>query len=64
MLLAHDTEVRLQKEGLTKSNGLEEWIVEAGPDYFNETVTAVEKAIQQTNAALKDRKVQPYIQSK
>jgi hypothetical protein len=64
MLLAHDTEVRLQKEGLTKSNGLEEWIVEAGPDYFNETVTAVEKAIQQTDTALKERKTQPYIQSK
>jgi len=64
MLLSHDTEVRLQKEGLAKSFQLEEWIVEAGADYFNETVTAVEKAIQQTNTALKDRNNQPYIQSK
>ena len=30
MLLAYDTEVRLQKEGLGKSFVLEEWVVEAG----------------------------------
>ena len=32
MLLAYDTEKRLQKEGLGKSFTLEEWAVEAGPD--------------------------------
>src|SRR5262249_54587434 len=42
MLLAYDTEKRLQKEGLAKPFTLEEWIVEAGPGYFDETVTAVE----------------------
>src|SRR4051812_7102914 len=32
ILLAYDTEKRLQKEGLAKPFTLEEWIVEAGPD--------------------------------
>jgi Cytosol aminopeptidase family, N-terminal domain len=60
MLLAYDTEVRLQKEGLAKSFVLEDWIVEAGPDYFDETVSGVEKAIQQAKTALKDRNTHPY----
>src|SRR5437016_1515225 len=51
MLLAYDTEVRLQKEGLARPFTLDEWIVEAGPQYFDETVTAVDKAIQQATAA-------------
>jgi hypothetical protein len=64
MLLAYDTEKRLQKEGLAKPFTLEEWSVEAGPDYFDETVTAVEKAIKQANAALKHRAKEPYIHAK
>ena len=64
MLLAYDTKKRLQKEGLAKPFTLEEWSVEAGPDYFDETVTAVEKAIKQANAALKGRAKEPYIQVK
>ena len=64
MMLAYDTEKRLQTEGLAKPFALDEWIVEAGPDFFDETVTAVEKAIQQANTALKDRTKAPYIQSK
>jgi hypothetical protein len=60
MLLAYDTEVRLQKEGFAKSFALDEWIVEAGPDYFDETVSGVEKAIQQAKTALKDRNANPY----
>lgn len=64
MLLAYDTEKRLQKEGLTKPFTLEEWIVEAGPQYFDETVTAAQKAVQQTKTALKDRTAEPYIRPK
>jgi hypothetical protein len=43
---------------------LDEWIVEAGSKYFDETATAVEKAIQQATTALKDRGAEPYIRSK
>jgi hypothetical protein len=61
MLLAYDAEKRLQKEGLAKPFTLEEWIVEAGPDYLDETVTEAERAIKLANAALKDRTREPYI---
>jgi Cytosol aminopeptidase family, N-terminal domain len=64
MLLAYDTDKRLQKEGLATPFTLDEWIVEAGPQYFDETVAAVEKAIQQATTALKDRSAEPYIRSK
>jgi Cytosol aminopeptidase family, N-terminal domain len=43
MLLAYDTEKRLQKAGLASPYTLDEWIVEAGPMYFDETVATVEK---------------------
>ena len=64
MLLAYDTDKRMQKEGLAKPFTLDEWIVEAGPQYFDETTTAVEKAIQQVTTALKDRSAEPYIRPK
>lgn len=63
MLVAYDTEKRLQKEGLATTYTLDEWNVEAGPQYFDETVAAVEKAIQQATTALKDRGTAPYIRS-
>src|SRR5579864_863490 len=34
MLLAYDTEKRLQKEGLSKAYTLDQWNIEAGPMYF------------------------------
>jgi hypothetical protein len=64
MLMAYDTERRLQKEGLATPFTLDEWIVEAGPQYFEETVTAVEKAIQQATTALKDRSAGAYSRGK
>src|SRR5262245_51907591 len=64
VLLAYDTEKRLQKEGLARPFTLEEWIVEAGPDYFDETVTAVQRAIEQATAALQNRSKEPYILAK
>ena len=64
MLLTYDTNKRLQKEGLATPFTLDEWIVEAGPQYFDETATAVEKAIQQATTTVKDRRPEPYTQSK
>jgi cytosol aminopeptidase family protein len=64
MLLAYDTDKRLQKEGLARPFTLDEWIVEAGPDYFDETVTAVEKATKQGAAALKERSQESFIHAK
>jgi hypothetical protein len=64
MLLAYDTEKRLQKEGLSKAYSLDEWNVEAGPTYFDETVEGVQKAIEQANKAIKDRGDEPYSRTK
>src|SRR5262249_49404029 len=44
MLLALDTEIRLRKEGLAKSKAILEWECEAGPMYFDDTVSGVQKA--------------------
>jgi hypothetical protein len=64
MLLAYDTEKRLQKEGLAKAFTLDQWNVEAGPTYFDETVEGVQKAIEQANKAIKDRSTEPYSKAK
>jgi hypothetical protein len=64
MLLAYDTERRLQKEGLAKPYSLDEWVVEAGPNFFDETVAAAEKAIKQATASLKERSTETYLRAK
>jgi len=64
MLLAYDTEKRLHKEGLTKAFTLDDWNVEAGEKYFDETATAVQKAIQETGKAIKDRSADPFLKGK
>jgi hypothetical protein len=64
MLLAYDTEKRLQKEGLSKEFNLEQWNVEAGPAYFDETVTGVQKAIEEANNAIKERSPDPLMKGK
>ena len=58
--LAYDTEKRLQKERLANEFMLDEWNVEAGPKYFDETVSGVKKAIEQADKAIKDRGTAPY----
>jgi hypothetical protein len=55
MLLAYDTEKRLQKEGLAKEYTLAEWWVEAGPAFFDETVTGIEKAVKQAEEQIAKR---------
>jgi hypothetical protein len=59
MLLAYDTEKRLQKEGLGKDFTLAQWNVEAGPIYFDETVTGVRKAIEEAQKTIKVRSSYP-----
>src|SRR5438309_616923 len=64
MLLAYDTEKRLQKERLSKEFTLDDWNVEAGPTYFDETVAGVQKAIEQAGKAIKDRGAEPLLKGK
>jgi hypothetical protein len=60
MLLAHDTEKRLQKEGLARPWTLEHWNVEAGPAFFDETIVGVQKAIDEAKTAIAGRSSDPY----
>ncbi len=60
ILLAYDTEKRLQKERLGKPFTLEEWWVEAGPAYFDETVLGVKRAIAEATDNIKSRGSKPY----
>ncbi len=55
MLLAYDTERRLQKAGFSKEFALEAWNVEAGPTYFDETVAGIRKAIDEANKSIESR---------
>jgi len=61
MLLAHDTDKRLQKESLVKGYSLHEWIAEAGPMDFDETITGAQKAIDQANGEIKFRGSAPLL---
>jgi len=60
VLLAYDTERRLQKEGFAKDFTLEEWIQEAGPTYFDDTVAGIKKWVEQTQTAITGRSPEPY----
>jgi Cytosol aminopeptidase family, N-terminal domain len=64
MLLARDTEIRLQKEGLAKAHTIEEWVCEAGPKYFDETVSGVRKAMKEADSAIAARPPAPYVGGK
>jgi hypothetical protein len=61
MLLAYDTESRLRKEGFGKAYTLEEWWVEAGPAYYDETVAGVKKASAEAAQLIKSRESKPYV---
>jgi leucyl aminopeptidase len=64
VLLAYDTEKRLQKEGLTKAFTLDELEVEAGAKYFDDTLQGVQKAIEQAEKGIKERGSDPYSKGK
>jgi hypothetical protein len=61
MLLAFDTESRLQKQGLAKAHPIVEWECEAGPKYFEETVAAVRKATKEAGSIVAARTSTPYL---
>jgi hypothetical protein len=64
MLLVRDTEMRLQKEGLAKAHSLEEWVCEAGPKYFDETVSGMMKAMKEADSSIAARSPPPYSSGK
>ena len=61
LLLARDTDVRLQKEGLSKKFAMEEWVEEAGPDFYQETIAGVKTGIDEAKSAIGKRKDTPFV---
>jgi hypothetical protein len=64
VLLAYDTEKRLQQEGRAKPFTLEEWEAEAGPAYFDATKAGLQKGIEEAKAVADKRPNEPYAGSK
>jgi Cytosol aminopeptidase family, N-terminal domain len=64
VLLAYDTERRLQKQGLAKPFALEQWNVEAGAAFFDDTAAGVRKGIDEAKAAAARRSTDPYARGK
>jgi hypothetical protein len=60
VLLAYDTELRLQNEGLSNDYQLTDWSVEAGPAYFDYTVAGVREAVSQAAAETAKRPADRY----
>jgi predicted amidohydrolase YtcJ len=60
MLVARDTEMRLQKEGLATAHSIEEWAWEAGPEYFGETVSGVTRAMKEADSVIAARSPADY----
>ena len=64
VLLAYDTEKRLQKDGFAKPFALHQWIAEAGPTYFDSTEAGLQKGIDEAKTAIANRSSQPLSVSK
>ncbi|MDB5339775.1 MAG: leucyl aminopeptidase [Planctomycetaceae bacterium] len=60
MLLAYDTEKRLQKQGFAQPYTLDTWVIEAGPTYYDETIAGVKKAALEATESSKKRGAKPY----
>jgi hypothetical protein len=60
LLLARDTDQRLQKEGFAKEFLLKTWIVEAGPAYYDETIAGVRRGLESAEGVIKLRNPAPY----
>jgi hypothetical protein len=61
LLLARDTDVRLQKEGLSKKFAMDEWVEEAGPDFYRETIAGMQTGIEEAKSAIGKRKASPFV---
>lgn len=60
VMLAYDTDRRLQREGFAKPYSLKQWIVEAGPSFFDTTQIGVQKGIDNSKAVIGKRPSQPH----
>lgn len=60
VLSAYDTELRLQAQGLADKFTISEWVIEAGPTYFDGAVAQINKGIEATLPVLAKRDSAPF----
>ena len=60
VLLAYDTEQRLQAQGLAEKFAISEWVIEAGPTYFDSAVEQISNGIEAALPTLNKREALPY----
>jgi hypothetical protein len=60
VLSAYDTELRLQAQDLAEKFTISEWVIEAGPTFFDGAVDQIGKGIEATLPVLGKRDTAPY----
>jgi len=60
MLSAYDTEKRLQAQGLAPNFGIESFVIEAGPTFFDGAVKLVGQGIDSVSLELQKRDTTPF----
>lgn len=61
VILAYDTEKRLQQQGLAQPFTIDEWVYEAGTAFFAGAISNVQAAVELTNTQIANRSSTPYI---
>jgi Cytosol aminopeptidase family, N-terminal domain len=64
VILAYDTEKRLQQQGLAQPFTIQEWVSEAGSLYYKGVVQKIQQAIELSNAKVSARSSTLYVNSK
>jgi len=59
-ILAYDTEVRLQEQGLSPANSVVSLTIEAGAKYFDGAATKIADAVAAVGATIQKRDAAPY----
>jgi hypothetical protein len=64
VILAYDTEKRLQAESLAPHFDIKEWVIEAGPKYFTSATSSAEQAVKSATIAVNKRNKNPLVDKK
>ena len=64
LLLAYDTERRLQKQGLAREWTLDKRETEAGPACFDDTTVGASRGIPEAGTIVAARKTTPFMRRK
>src|SRR5262245_1306854 len=63
VIVAYDTEKRLQAQGLAEPLEIREWVIEAGPAYVDSAIQRVGQAVDEAGRRIKERDRTPYRRS-